>query len=249
VMLGETALCLALDRDRLPDRAGVLTPATAMGAALADRLRSAGHTLATRQVTRLPLHTPTFCLLSRPARCALAAAAGIKATRQPDRANHAGHDSTGATVAPGRGHVSAEAACEILPKALPRRRLTKLRRTFPVRRWPGGPPASDPQKRRLACRAMFMQAGPLLAVSNPDRQGCQERRRDVLGLSARQQQLMGRFRFRCLAVRAEYLECSVLIDRWSSSWTPCAVRPFPLSCCQRPQVLSGTLTAQTQGIP
>jgi short subunit dehydrogenase-like uncharacterized protein len=54
VMLGETALCLALDRDQLPDRAGVLTPATAMGAALAARLRSAGHTLATRQITQLP---------------------------------------------------------------------------------------------------------------------------------------------------------------------------------------------------
>ena len=51
VMLGESALCLALDRDRLPDRAGVLTPATAMGTVLADRLRSAGHTLATQQVT------------------------------------------------------------------------------------------------------------------------------------------------------------------------------------------------------
>ena len=46
VMLGESALCLALDRDHLPDRAGVLTPATAMGTVLADRLRSAGHTLA-----------------------------------------------------------------------------------------------------------------------------------------------------------------------------------------------------------
>jgi short subunit dehydrogenase-like uncharacterized protein len=52
VMLGETALCLALDQDQLPDRAGVLTPATAMGAALAARLRSAGHTLATRQITQ-----------------------------------------------------------------------------------------------------------------------------------------------------------------------------------------------------
>jgi short subunit dehydrogenase-like uncharacterized protein len=41
VMLGESALCLALDD--LPARAGVLTPATAMGGALADRLRSAGH--------------------------------------------------------------------------------------------------------------------------------------------------------------------------------------------------------------
>ena len=52
VMLGEAALCLALDRDQLPGRAGVLTPATAMGAALAGRLRSAGHTLAARQVTQ-----------------------------------------------------------------------------------------------------------------------------------------------------------------------------------------------------
>jgi short subunit dehydrogenase-like uncharacterized protein len=47
VMLGESALCLALDTERLPDRAGVLTPATAMGAVLADRLRAAGHTYQT----------------------------------------------------------------------------------------------------------------------------------------------------------------------------------------------------------
>ena len=59
VMLGETALCLALDKDQLPDRAGVLTPATAMGAALAARLRSAGHTLATRQITQLPRNAAT----------------------------------------------------------------------------------------------------------------------------------------------------------------------------------------------
>jgi short subunit dehydrogenase-like uncharacterized protein len=51
VMLGESALCLALDRDHLPDRAGVLTPATAMGPALADRLRSAGHTLGVQRIT------------------------------------------------------------------------------------------------------------------------------------------------------------------------------------------------------
>ena len=44
VMLGESALCLALDGDRLPDRAGVLTPATAMGSVLAGRLRAAGQT-------------------------------------------------------------------------------------------------------------------------------------------------------------------------------------------------------------
>ena len=44
VMLGESALCLVLDRDRLPDRAGVLTPATALGTVLAERLRAAGQT-------------------------------------------------------------------------------------------------------------------------------------------------------------------------------------------------------------
>src|SRR5436190_15855019 len=44
VMLGESALALALDRDRLPDAAGVLTPATAIGSVLADRLRAAGQT-------------------------------------------------------------------------------------------------------------------------------------------------------------------------------------------------------------
>lgn len=44
VMLGESALCLALDADRLPERSGVLTPATAMGPALVDRLRAAGQT-------------------------------------------------------------------------------------------------------------------------------------------------------------------------------------------------------------
>ena len=54
VMLGESALCLALDRDRLPDRSGVLTPATAMGAILAGRLQSAGHTLTTQRITQLP---------------------------------------------------------------------------------------------------------------------------------------------------------------------------------------------------
>jgi short subunit dehydrogenase-like uncharacterized protein len=43
VMLGESALALALDRERLPERAGVLTPSTAIGSVLADRLRAAGH--------------------------------------------------------------------------------------------------------------------------------------------------------------------------------------------------------------
>ena len=61
-MLGETALCLAVDRDDLPDRVGVLTPATAMGSTLTARLRSAGHTLAVCQVTPLPPHTPHVLL-------------------------------------------------------------------------------------------------------------------------------------------------------------------------------------------
>jgi short subunit dehydrogenase-like uncharacterized protein len=45
VMLGESGLCLALDGDRLPARAGVLTPATALGMPLVERLRSAGFRL------------------------------------------------------------------------------------------------------------------------------------------------------------------------------------------------------------
>jgi short subunit dehydrogenase-like uncharacterized protein len=42
-MLGQTGLALALDDERLPDRAGSLTPATALGTVLVDRLRVAGH--------------------------------------------------------------------------------------------------------------------------------------------------------------------------------------------------------------
>jgi short subunit dehydrogenase-like uncharacterized protein len=44
-MLGESALCLAFDEERLPARAGVLTPATAMGTRLVERLQAAGMTL------------------------------------------------------------------------------------------------------------------------------------------------------------------------------------------------------------
>jgi short subunit dehydrogenase-like uncharacterized protein len=46
VMMGEAVLALVLDRDRLPGRAGVLTPATALGTVLTDRLRAAGMTFA-----------------------------------------------------------------------------------------------------------------------------------------------------------------------------------------------------------
>jgi short subunit dehydrogenase-like uncharacterized protein len=41
-MLGESAMCLARDEKTLPKRAGVLTPATAMGTRLVERLRAAG---------------------------------------------------------------------------------------------------------------------------------------------------------------------------------------------------------------
>ena len=44
VMLGESGLALALDGDRLPARTGSLTPATALGSVLVERLRAAGHT-------------------------------------------------------------------------------------------------------------------------------------------------------------------------------------------------------------
>lgn len=43
-MLGESALCLALDADRLPVGGGSWTPATAMGNVLLERLRTAGMT-------------------------------------------------------------------------------------------------------------------------------------------------------------------------------------------------------------
>lgn len=41
-MLAEAGLCLTVDRDALPRRAGVLTPAVAMGARLTERLQHAG---------------------------------------------------------------------------------------------------------------------------------------------------------------------------------------------------------------
>jgi short subunit dehydrogenase-like uncharacterized protein len=41
-MVAESALCLAFDRERLPSRAGVLTPAVAMGELLRERLQQAG---------------------------------------------------------------------------------------------------------------------------------------------------------------------------------------------------------------
>ncbi|WP_333617920.1 saccharopine dehydrogenase family protein [Dietzia sp.] len=50
VMLGESALALALDRERLPERAGVLTASTAMGDVLVDRLRAADFEIEVREL-------------------------------------------------------------------------------------------------------------------------------------------------------------------------------------------------------
>jgi short subunit dehydrogenase-like uncharacterized protein len=100
VMLGETALCLALDRDQLPDSAGVLTPATAIGAALAARLRSASHTLDTRQITALPSKhpRPSWSARTTPGR-ALAARAATR-SRKRCRAPSRDQASIGAIAAP-----------------------------------------------------------------------------------------------------------------------------------------------------
>jgi short subunit dehydrogenase-like uncharacterized protein len=50
VLLGESGLALALDRDRLSDLFGVLTPAAAMGDALVARFPAAGVSLATARL-------------------------------------------------------------------------------------------------------------------------------------------------------------------------------------------------------
>jgi short subunit dehydrogenase-like uncharacterized protein len=54
VMLGESALCLALDGDSLPKAAGVLTPATAMGDALVVRLRARDFTVTVDELPDRP---------------------------------------------------------------------------------------------------------------------------------------------------------------------------------------------------
>lgn len=51
MMLGESALALATERDRLTDRYGVLTPAAAMGGALLSRLPAAGATMDTARLS------------------------------------------------------------------------------------------------------------------------------------------------------------------------------------------------------
>ena len=103
VMLGETALCLALDKDQLPDRAGVLTPATAMGAALAARLRSAGHTLATRQIAQLSRQAPASWPLSLALHAACSPNEINKALTEP--VTRPDSHRNGDQAAPGRRHV------------------------------------------------------------------------------------------------------------------------------------------------
>jgi short subunit dehydrogenase-like uncharacterized protein len=51
MMVGESALCLATDRERLSQSRGVLTPAAAMGDALLARLTAAGVTINTARLT------------------------------------------------------------------------------------------------------------------------------------------------------------------------------------------------------
>ncbi|GAC56591.1 hypothetical protein GOHSU_08_01190 [Gordonia hirsuta DSM 44140 = NBRC 16056] len=51
VMLGESALGLALDRDQLPERFGALTPAAAMGDVLIERLKRAGFVIEAHELT------------------------------------------------------------------------------------------------------------------------------------------------------------------------------------------------------
>lgn len=50
VMLGESALALALDQDRLPPSAGVLTPSTGLGDVLVQRLRARDFTLTVEEI-------------------------------------------------------------------------------------------------------------------------------------------------------------------------------------------------------
>ncbi|GAB79353.1 Uncharacterized conserved protein [Austwickia chelonae] len=57
-MIGESALALALG-EQLPDRAGVLTPATGIGNILTDRLRAQGFIIDTRRESGGPEPTPT----------------------------------------------------------------------------------------------------------------------------------------------------------------------------------------------
>lgn len=54
VMLGECGLALALDRDKLPELYGVLTPAAAMGDALLARFPAAGISLDTARLNATP---------------------------------------------------------------------------------------------------------------------------------------------------------------------------------------------------
>ncbi len=98
VMFGETALRLALDRDHLPDRAGVLTLATAMGAALTARLRSEGHTgPPARSLSYRRRHPPLACpAFTRELRVHRGRLNAIK--KALDRTSHVARLSAGATA-------------------------------------------------------------------------------------------------------------------------------------------------------
>ena len=71
VMLGEAGLCLALDKDRSPQRAGVLTPATAMGMPPGELLRAADFTFEANRSIRVagPRRSGTSCAFPSPYYC------------------------------------------------------------------------------------------------------------------------------------------------------------------------------------
>ena len=62
VLLGECGLALALDRDKLSDLRGVLTPAATMGDALLTRLAAAGCIAGNRAAARVALHLRVWAL-------------------------------------------------------------------------------------------------------------------------------------------------------------------------------------------
>jgi short subunit dehydrogenase-like uncharacterized protein len=153
VMLGESALCLALDHDRLTGSTGVLTPAAAMGSALTGRLRSAGHTLTARRLTQLPGRFPRQAGPLRTggdhprSRTGQSHTSSAPLDRRPPAAQSPrGH--------PGRGRNAREYGalpCAVTPNlpAFPRKRLAQLRGTFPR---PGSRPVSGQKRTRLRRR-------------------------------------------------------------------------------------------------
>ena len=101
VMLGEAALALALDGPRLPGGGGVLTPATALGTDLADRLVAGRGQIYTRPAGGPPAAPP-------PRAAAHPAPAGRGRSRDLDRPGlrTAGRHPTRVSSSPvtGQGH-------------------------------------------------------------------------------------------------------------------------------------------------